>query len=206
MTNIRFDHKGRLMIGSVSSPDECVLADEIDVATGETVTLVCERSWGGGGGGRQWCGCWIRSGGGGGGSGACYRVKKGDATLEAYDTLAQASKSDYAGQFKELAKIAEQKHKERKVLRKFRLFQLNALRDNKLTLPEDLTWSQILSNAENGDEVAMLKLAESYAVGVPGGKIPKRPKESFAWYLRAAICGSAEAMKIVAGTFEKEGV
>ena len=149
MTNIRFNHEDRLMVWSVNFPDECVLADETDAKSGKTVTLVCERSWGGGGGGRQWCGCWVDTGGGGGG-GAGYYVKDGDVELEKYDTLAQAAKSVYLDQFKELSKIAELKHKERKMLRKFRLFQLKSLRDNNRTLPDGRMWSRILSGAERG--------------------------------------------------------
>ena len=40
-----------------------------------------------------------------------------------------------------------------------------------------------------------MKLAESYATGVQEGKIPQRPKDSLGWYLRAAVCGSVDAMK-----------
>lgn len=123
MTNVRFDDEGRLMVWVVNVSDERVMADEMDAKTGEVVTLVCERSWGGG---AQWCGCWIRSSGGG----VTYYVKNGDVELEKYGTLAQASESAYLPQFRELSKMADAKHKERKMLRKFRLYQLKSLKDN----------------------------------------------------------------------------
>lgn len=195
MTNVRFDDEGRLMVWVVNVSDERVMADEMDAKTGEAVTLVCERSWGGG---AQWCGCWIRSSGGG----VTYYVKNGDVELEKYGTLAQASKSAYLPQFRELSKMADAKHKERKMLRKFRLYQLKSLKDNTQTLPDGRTWSQVLANAASGNVFDMLKLAESYATGVPEGKIPQRPKESLGWYLRAAVCGSVDAMTVVVRTFD----
>ena len=77
------------------------------------------------------------------------------------------------------------------------------MQDNKRELPDGRTWAQVLAEAECGNVAAILKLAEAYATGIPDGKIPMRPKESLGWYLRGAVCGSVEAMKVAVCALEK---
>lgn len=195
---VRFDNADSLLVGTQELPAEHVYADIESPDPSENVQLDVWRCWGGGGS-YQWCGCYVTSHGGFA-NGSSYRVIKGEDVLEKYETLAAAAKSRYKEFFKALSKMAEAKHKERKHMRRYRLFQVKALAKNETIMPNGHRCCDVLSAAIGGDVDSILSLASSYEVGVRSCKLPKRPKESLGWYLRGAVCGSRVAMQKVVDT------